>query len=207
MFSCVFVFFSFRCIFASLWILVIFDFACGTSSCRVVYIVYIMGVCVCVYVRNMAYELPHDGCCFNQRPWTRTQTPSRVASTFCSLSAHGGARSSINQLISLEFMFCCGVALCSDATCPTMPHPRSTTVLFPFSPSAQSRVVSFPSPPAFLLCLPRILLHFYSCWRACFAAIASFAAMSWPCCMWRAGESVWGQRVARGGALKCTLCI
>lgn len=97
-------------------------------------------------------------------------------------------------------MFCCGVALCSDATCPTMspaPCPR-TRVLFPllspFSPSAQSRVVcssSLLSPSlclSLLCCLPRILLHFYSCWRACFAAIASFAAMSWPCCMWQAGR-------------------
>lgn len=48
-------------------------------------------------------------------------------------------------------------------------------------PSGQSRVVFL-----FFFCLPRILLHFYSCWRACFAAIASFAAMSWPCCMWHA---------------------
>lgn len=118
----------------------------------------------------------HDGCCFSQYPDPGT----RVASTFCSLSAHG-ARSSINQLISLEFMFCCGVALRSDATCPTICTPSTPWQLPPpgWPPSGQSRVVFL-----FFFCLPRILLHFYSCWRACFAAIASFAAMSWPCCMW-----------------------
>lgn len=81
-----------------------------------------------------------------------------------------------------------------------MPHyvyPPSTPWQLPppgWPPSGQSRVVFL-----FFFCLPRILLHFYSCWRACFAAIASFAAMSWPCCMWYAclpacqrGEAVAG---------------
>lgn len=141
-------------------------------------------VCVCMCLWEIWHMSWHDGCCFLQYP----DPVARVASTFCSLSAHG-ARSSINQLISLEFMFCCGVALRSDATCPTMcpfpfasfPPPRSRLA----SIWAGSRVVFL-----FLFCLPRILLHFYSCWRACFAAIASFAAMSWPCCMWHASSGV-----------------
>lgn len=208
-----FVFFSFLGVLFSFCILVIFDFACGTStssaSCRLVYIVYLLAtcVCVCVSVWEIWHMSCHDGCCL-----PRTQSCFHV---LLAVSSRRAQQHKSTYFIGIYVLLWRRPALWRHMPHYVQPLPASlpsTPWQLPppgWPPSGQSRVVFL-----FFFCLPRILLHFYSCWRACFAAIASFTAMSWPCCMWHAACGMpaclpaSGVRQLRARcALKCTLCI
>lgn len=129
----------------------------------------------------------------------------RAASTFCSLSAHG-ARSSINQLISLEFMFCCGVALRSDATCPTMCTPPCLPSIYPLAAST-SRLASIWAKSSSFLVLLLFAAHITSFLQLlarllccnCFICGNVLAVLHVACGMWYAclppcqrGEAVAG---------------